>query len=141
MLLSTKILILNSYVIWTFLITKKYFRISFIAYKTGYWVYPILEKLPMVGRAAFICGMAILAFIFYLMGEKLNTTLWGTAGESVSFIQILWRLKHGLYTVYTLLERMLLSLRKSELCSTFQISKTILEIHCCWLNLCFLLSF
>ncbi|XP_076046416.1 androgen-induced gene 1 protein-like isoform X2 [Oratosquilla oratoria] len=51
--------------------------VCYIAHVSNHWVYPILAKLTVIGRVAFISAMCILVGIFYLAGEKLNQSLWG----------------------------------------------------------------
>ena len=50
--------------------------ILFIAHKSNIWVYPILEKLPMLGRSIFIGGSCALFGILFLGGEFLNNKIW-----------------------------------------------------------------
>ncbi|XP_042874494.1 androgen-dependent TFPI-regulating protein-like [Penaeus japonicus] len=51
--------------------------VSYIAYLTGFWVYPILESLPMAGRAIFIGACSLLCSFMYVVGEWLNNKYWG----------------------------------------------------------------
>lgn len=52
--------------------------VCFIAYYwDGFWVYPILAYLTMIGRAAFLTGMAILLAMIFFVGECLHAKCWG----------------------------------------------------------------
>lgn len=52
--------------------------VCIIAYQSGHWVYPILAYLSVAGRVVFIGAMSLLVSLFYLVGESLNNTIWGS---------------------------------------------------------------
>ncbi|KAB7505025.1 Androgen-dependent TFPI-regulating protein [Armadillidium nasatum] len=62
--------------------------ISFLAFKTGVWVYPILQKLSLIGRAAFMVGMAFLTILFYVLGEYISCLFWGEEIRSIQMRKI-----------------------------------------------------
>lgn len=51
--------------------------IMVIAYVGGIWVYPILKILDPVPRAAFVITCSLIGGVLYIVGEKLNTMVWG----------------------------------------------------------------
>ncbi|CAL4086854.1 unnamed protein product [Meganyctiphanes norvegica] len=52
--------------------------VCFIAYYwDGFWVYPVLRDLSIVGRAIFIAGCALSISLFYFLGEFLHNQAWG----------------------------------------------------------------
>ncbi|KAK2718392.1 androgen-induced gene 1 protein-like isoform X2 [Artemia franciscana] len=55
------------YALWVF----------YIAYRTSFWVYPVLAVLNWTFRILFILGCMALAMVFYLFGQTLNSMLWG----------------------------------------------------------------
>lgn len=63
----TGLLIFNlGYVIW----------IHIIKYKSGRWVYPILDVLSLPQRIGFIIFIGIFGISFYFVGEFLNNKIW-----------------------------------------------------------------
>lgn len=54
------------YVIW----------IHIIKYKSGRWVYPILDVLSLPQRIGFIVFIGIFGVSFYFVGEYLNNKIW-----------------------------------------------------------------
>ncbi|CAL4108854.1 unnamed protein product [Meganyctiphanes norvegica] len=55
------------------------FWICFIAYFwDGFWVYPVLRDLSMVGRAIFIAGCSLALSVFYFLGEFVHNLAWGS---------------------------------------------------------------
>lgn len=50
--------------------------IHVIFFKTGIWVYPVLDKLDFSARMVFFIGLLGLSFILYLVGEKVNQRIW-----------------------------------------------------------------
>lgn len=63
----TGLLIFNIlYVIW----------IHIIKYKSGRWVYPILEVLTLPQRIGFILFTGLFGISFYFIGEYLNNRVW-----------------------------------------------------------------
>jgi len=48
-----------------------------VFYKSGLWVYPVLDALPPLGRVVFFAGSFAGGFAFYFVGEYLNKFLWG----------------------------------------------------------------
>ena len=55
--------------------------ILFIAHKSNVWVYPILEKLPPLGRTLFIGGSTALFGVLFLAGNFLNDKIWSQVEE------------------------------------------------------------
>lgn len=51
--------------------------VCLIAYETGHWVYPVLAHLSVLGRVFFIGFMSVLVSLIYLVGEALNSRVWG----------------------------------------------------------------
>lgn len=63
----TGLLIFNvAYLIW----------IHIIKYKSGRWVYPILEVLTFPQRIGFMVVVGIFGISFYFVGEYLNNKFW-----------------------------------------------------------------
>ena len=63
----TGLLIFNIlYVIW----------IHIIKYKSGRWVYPILDVLTLPQRIGFIVFIGVFGISFYFVGEYLNNKIW-----------------------------------------------------------------
>lgn len=63
----TGLLIFNvCYVIW----------IHIIKYKSGKWVYPILDVLSLPQRIGFILFIGVFGISFYFVGEFLNNKIW-----------------------------------------------------------------
>lgn len=48
-----------------------------IAFKTDFWVYPVLAVLHWGYRLLFIAGLMVLASFMYFSGEKLHYAVWG----------------------------------------------------------------
>lgn len=55
----------------------------FIYYKSGVWVYPVMEVLSLPLRIAFFIVLFALASILYIAGEKFDQILWGSANKSI----------------------------------------------------------
>ncbi|XP_057366816.1 androgen-induced gene 1 protein-like [Daphnia carinata] len=51
--------------------------VFFIAFKTDFWVYPVLAVLHWGYRLLFIAGLMVLASLMYICGEKLHYYVWG----------------------------------------------------------------
>ncbi|KAK4016666.1 androgen-induced gene 1 protein [Daphnia magna] len=51
--------------------------VFFIAFKTDFWVYPVLAVLHWGYRLLFIAGLIILASTMYFSGEQLHYFVWG----------------------------------------------------------------
>ncbi|KAK4310711.1 hypothetical protein Pmani_017740 [Petrolisthes manimaculis] len=51
--------------------------VCLIAYQSGHWVYPVLAHLSVPGRVLFISSMSTLISLMYLVGEALNSRMWG----------------------------------------------------------------
>ncbi|XP_050423620.1 androgen-dependent TFPI-regulating protein-like [Adelges cooleyi] len=60
------------------------FWINFIFYKTGLWVYPILERLNLITRVLFFVANFIYAPFTYLAGEYINNWYWSVSKYSKS---------------------------------------------------------
>lgn len=54
-----------------------FFRVFFIAFKTDFWVYPVLAVLHWGYRLLFIAGLMISASTMYFSGEQLHYFVWG----------------------------------------------------------------
>lgn len=50
--------------------------IHVIFFKTGIWVYPVLELLDFAGRCVFFINLLVLSIFLYFVGEKINGRLW-----------------------------------------------------------------
>jgi len=50
--------------------------VLYIAHNANFWVYPILEKLPLTGRILFFGGCGAVLGLLYLGGEYVNGKLW-----------------------------------------------------------------
>jgi hypothetical protein len=48
-----------------------------IAFKTDFWVYPVLAVLHWGYRLLFIAGLMVLTSFMYFSGEKLHYAVWG----------------------------------------------------------------
>lgn len=72
--MSTMLFFIGAYLVW----------ILYLGLRVGFWVYPVLEVLPPVGRAAFIIVSTMLVVILYLLSEKINTTMWSKSKSSTS---------------------------------------------------------
>ncbi|XP_043578824.1 androgen-induced gene 1 protein-like isoform X2 [Bombus pyrosoma] len=48
-----------------------------IFYKSGIWVYPILDVLPLPIRIIFFIVMLLISVFLYLIGEAVNSFFWG----------------------------------------------------------------
>lgn len=70
------------------IIVKLIYRINFVFYKSGMWVYPILTKLNLPLRVMFFTGTFLYAPFTYLFGEYFNNTYWGIRSSNVSLYQI-----------------------------------------------------
>ncbi len=57
-----------------------YYRVFVIAFKTDFWVYPVLAVLHWGYRLLFIVGLMVLAAFMYFSGEKLHYAVWGKIG-------------------------------------------------------------
>ncbi|XP_023808847.1 androgen-induced gene 1 protein [Oryzias latipes] len=55
-----------AYISWT----------CWVHHVTGVWVYPVLERVSSIARAAFFGTMTLLIFILYVLGEILNSYIW-----------------------------------------------------------------
>lgn len=64
--MSILLVFMASYLVW----------IHVIHAYTGMWVYPILEVLNLPFRVVFFVAMLGFIVFLYLIGEKLNTTVW-----------------------------------------------------------------
>lgn len=53
------------------------FRIHIIYFKSGVWVYPVMEVLTLPLRMVFILVMLTVCMILYFVGEELNNLVWG----------------------------------------------------------------
>ncbi|XP_020724160.2 androgen-induced gene 1 protein isoform X2 [Bombus terrestris] len=51
--------------------------VHIIFYKSGIWVYPILDVLPLPLRIVFFIVMLLIAVFLYLIGEAVDNFLWG----------------------------------------------------------------
>lgn len=63
--------------IYLFICIFFFFRVFFIAFKTDFWVYPVLAVLHWGYRLLFIAGLIILASTMYFSGEQLHYFVWG----------------------------------------------------------------
>lgn len=59
---------------------------NYVFYKSGMWVYPILEKLNWPLRVIFFIGNILYAPFTYITGEYLNNTYWGVKLSEVSLV-------------------------------------------------------
>lgn len=50
--------------------------VFFIAFKTNFWVYPILAVLDWNYRLLFIASLTVFSSILYIIGEKLHFMIW-----------------------------------------------------------------
>ena len=50
--------------------------ILYIAFSKGVWIYPILQKLPTIGRAIFITVFGIVGGMIFLIGKTLHGMIW-----------------------------------------------------------------
>ena len=50
--------------------------ILYLAFNKGVWIYPILQKLPTIGRAIFIIVFGVVGCIIYFLGKTLNGMIW-----------------------------------------------------------------
>lgn len=53
------------------------FRICYIAYAAGFWVYPVFEVLDMKGRTIFLAALLLPNLLFVHLGPKLHNKIWG----------------------------------------------------------------
>ncbi|XP_053988525.1 androgen-dependent TFPI-regulating protein-like isoform X3 [Hylaeus volcanicus] len=60
-------LFLLAYLIW----------MHIIYYKSGIWVYPVMEVLSTPARIVFLSTMFLFSTMFYFMGETLDNFVWG----------------------------------------------------------------
>jgi len=70
---ATAMLFMITYIGW----------VHYIAYATGLWVYPVLEKLPDLARLAFIVLMALFFGAYYIAGLYLHAARWGSSQEII----------------------------------------------------------
>ncbi|XP_071401058.1 androgen dependent TFPI regulating protein 1 [Centroberyx affinis] len=54
--------------------------ILWVHHVAGIWVYPIMAKLSPMGLVLFFGGAALTMAPLYLLGEKVNRNIWGSAG-------------------------------------------------------------
>ncbi|KAG8566916.1 hypothetical protein GDO81_013418 [Engystomops pustulosus] len=52
--------------------------VHWVQYAAGLWVYPILEKLDVVGKLVFFGSLLLIMLVFYFLGEKLTRMRWGS---------------------------------------------------------------
>lgn len=52
--------------------------VLFIAHNANLWVYPVLEKLPMIGRILFLGGCSAVSGLLFLFGGYVNGKLWSS---------------------------------------------------------------
>lgn len=71
--ISVLISFMASYLVW----------MHIVYYKTGVWVYPVMEVLALPFRLCFFIGLLGLATILYVSGEKLNGKIWGQPFKKV----------------------------------------------------------
>ena len=50
--------------------------VLYLAFNKGVWIYPILEKLPTVGRTLFITVFGVVGGMLFLFGKTLNGMIW-----------------------------------------------------------------
>ena len=62
-------------------------RVLYIAYARNLWVYPILEKLPLVGRAAFIGVCCLVIGLLSILGHALHGLRWGREEEEPTLLR------------------------------------------------------
>ncbi|XP_054007189.1 androgen-induced gene 1 protein-like isoform X1 [Hylaeus anthracinus] len=73
--ISGHCLFLLAYLIW----------IHIIYYKSGIWVYPVMEVLSTPARIVFLLTMFLFSTMFYFIGETLDNFVWGktvTSGKN-----------------------------------------------------------
>jgi len=63
------------------------FWVLYIAYARNLWVYPILEKLPLVGRAAFIGVCCLVIGLLSILGHALHGLRWGREEEEPTLLR------------------------------------------------------
>ncbi|XP_049856042.1 androgen-induced gene 1 protein-like isoform X1 [Schistocerca gregaria] len=64
---------MGSYLIWTHV----------VFYKTGEWVYPVLNKLGFPLRMGFFGGLLCFASVWYFLGEYINNKVWAKEMEKI----------------------------------------------------------
>ncbi|XP_011304580.1 androgen-induced gene 1 protein-like isoform X1 [Fopius arisanus] len=67
-------LVMLSYLVW----------IHFIYYKSGIWVYPVMEVLSLPMRIVFLLALLFFCSLLYLAGEGFDHLLWGTIKRTSS---------------------------------------------------------
>jgi len=50
--------------------------VLYLAFNKGVWIYPILQKLPTIGRSVFITVFGLVGGILFLLGKALNGMIW-----------------------------------------------------------------
>jgi len=53
------------------------FRVHVIYYKSGIWVYPVMDVLTLPLRIVFFAVLLTFCVILYFVGETLNNIIWG----------------------------------------------------------------
>lgn len=53
------------------------FRVHVIYYKSGVWVYPVMDVLTLPLRLVFFIVLLTFCVILYFVGETLNNIIWG----------------------------------------------------------------
>lgn len=53
-----------------------------VRHASGIWVYPIMAHLSPAGLMVFLSVASLSMAPLYLLGEKLNRVIWGSAGET-----------------------------------------------------------
>lgn len=54
------------------------FRILWVYFSVGIWVYPLLGHFSAVGLLGFFCFNMSVVTLLYLLGDKLNSSVWKT---------------------------------------------------------------
>ncbi|KAI5712679.1 hypothetical protein M8J76_000765 [Diaphorina citri] len=52
--------------------------IHIVYYKSDLWVYPILEKLGLIARYAFLGSSVLFTIVLYFLGQYLNNAIWSS---------------------------------------------------------------
>lgn len=45
--------------------------------KSGVWVYPVLDVLPLPFFILFLVSLTLMSTVIYIAGEKLDSLIWG----------------------------------------------------------------
>lgn len=54
-----------------------YCRTHVVYFKTGEWVYPVLNRLNMALRIMFFGALLAVGSVWYFLGEYINNKIWG----------------------------------------------------------------